>query len=49
MSESKGMDKVFDKQRMEKALNSKVHKVPEGLSCEELKKFILSKASIETI
>lgn len=48
-SQEHSMNKVFNKQRMEKALNSKVHTVPEGLSREELRQFILSKASAETI
>ena len=42
-------NKVFNRKRMEKALNSKIHKVPEGLSREQLREFILSKGSTETI
>lgn len=42
-------NKVFNRKRMEKALNSKVHKVPEGLSREQLREFILSKSSTESV
>jgi|TARA_A100001391_G_scaffold55983_1_gene34232 hypothetical protein len=35
-------NKIFDRERMEKALNSEVHIVPEGLSRDELRKFIIN-------
>lgn len=43
------MNKVFNRKRMEKALSSKTYEVPKGLSREQLREFILSKSSTETI
>lgn len=35
-------NKIFDRERMEKALNSEIHIVPEGLSRDELREFIIN-------
>lgn len=35
-------NKIFDRGRMEKALDSEVHTVPEGLSRDEVREFILN-------
>lgn len=37
-------NKIFNRERMEKALDSEVHIVPEGLSREEIRDFIIDKA-----
>ena len=33
-------NKIFDRDRMEKALSSQVHTIPEGLSREQVRDFI---------
>jgi len=38
-------NKIFDRERMEKALDSEVHIVPEGLSRDEIREFIIDKAN----
>lgn len=35
-------NKIFDRGRMEKVLNSEVHIVPEGLSRDEIREFIVN-------
>lgn len=39
-------NKIFDRERMEKALNSEVHIVPEGLSRDEIREFIINVGEI---